>query len=75
MCAVGCADNDLITIADDSDFAHAREYAQRGVVKMVVYGKLGENPLCMLYINPCFGFELYNSCRERERESTLNLED
>ena len=34
------ADNDLITIADDSDFAHAREYAQRGVVKMVVYGTL-----------------------------------
>lgn len=33
------ADNDLITIADDSDFAHAREYAQRGVVKMIVYGK------------------------------------
>ena len=30
-------DNDLITIAGDWDFANARKYAQRGIVKMVVY--------------------------------------
>lgn len=33
-------DGDLITIADDGDFAHAREYSQTGVVSMIIYGNL-----------------------------------
>ncbi len=32
-------DDDLITIIDDEDFAHAREYSKTGVVKMVIYSK------------------------------------
>ena len=32
-------DDDLITIADATDFAHAREYSSTGVVKVVIYGK------------------------------------
>ena len=39
VCVKSNAD-DLITIADDSDFAHVREYAPRGFVKMVVYGTI-----------------------------------
>lgn len=31
-------DGDLITVVDDGDFAHAREYSKTGVVNMVVYG-------------------------------------
>ena len=33
-------DNDLITIADATDFTHAREYSKTKVVKMVIYGKI-----------------------------------
>ena len=32
-------DNDLITIADATDFSHAREYSKNGIVKMIVFGK------------------------------------
>lgn len=34
-------DGDLITIADATDFSHAREYSSTGVVKMVVFGMFG----------------------------------
>ena len=38
-CCFVILDDDLITIIDGEDFAHAREYSQTGVVKMVIYSK------------------------------------
>ena len=32
-------DNDLVTIADATDFSHAREYSKNGIVKMIILGK------------------------------------
>ena len=42
-------DNDLITIADATDFAHAREYSKTKVVKMVIYGEITHTRLYIIY--------------------------